>query len=364
MIKIFKLFILISILGTSVSYAEEEIEAEGIPKMNAEQREELGIVTSTPELKNLANEIVVPGVITTNDYLSSVASPRIDAQVIKRHVKMGDKVKSGQPIVTLSSTEMAEAQGQLLIASREWQRVKALGKNIVTEQRFIEVSVEYQQKIATLLAYGMTKSQIDKFIINADASTATGDFELLSHQDGTVIEDQFLIGEIVESGRKLMVIADESNLWVKAQLNPQLISTVNLETSTRINVGDNDWITGKISQIYREIDESTRTLPVRIDISNDLGVMKPNQFVKVSLQLKSSQDVLSVPEESIVLLNGEQTIFVLEDNEISPQLVKTGMIRNGRIEIKAGISIEHNVVIKGAFLLKSMLLKSQIGDGD
>ena len=51
-------------------------------------------------------------------------SPRVAAQVIARHVKLGENVKKGQALVTLSSVDMAKAQGELLIASAEWKRVK------------------------------------------------------------------------------------------------------------------------------------------------------------------------------------------------------------------------------------------------
>jgi len=62
-----------------------------------------------------------------NEYKTTSVTPRVSSQVVKRHVKLGDVITIGQPLVTLSSVEMATAQGNLLVTSREWQRVKKTG---------------------------------------------------------------------------------------------------------------------------------------------------------------------------------------------------------------------------------------------
>jgi len=65
-----------------------------------------------------------------------------------------------------------------------------------------------------------------------------------------------------------------------------------------------------------------------------------------------------------MLLYGEHVVFILEGNKLHPQLVETGAVRNDWIEIKNGLQIDNEIVTQGMFLLKSLLLKSQIGDTD
>jgi cobalt-zinc-cadmium efflux system membrane fusion protein len=259
---------------------------------------------------------------------------------------------------------MAAAQGKLLIANREWTRVQALGRKVVSEQRFIEAQVAYQQGIAKLLAYGMTQPQIDTLLKRGDATAATGHFDLLSQQQGTVIADPFLIGQNIEPGQKLMAVSDESVLWVKAQINPETQQQIDPSAAVRVNTGNQQWVNGKIVQIHRQVDETTRTLPIRIEILNRDGLFYPGQFARVGLQSSLSQAVLAVPKASVTRLYGEQMVFVLNGNALSPQLVETGETRNDWIEIKAGLTADDEIVTQGTFLLKSMLLKSQIGDAD
>ncbi|MDQ7073274.1 MAG: hypothetical protein Q9N32_07175 [Gammaproteobacteria bacterium] len=63
-----------------------------------------------------------------NTYKTVAITPRITAQLIKRHVVLGAHVKKGQAIATLSSVEMAEAQGNVLVTYQEWRRVNKTRK--------------------------------------------------------------------------------------------------------------------------------------------------------------------------------------------------------------------------------------------
>lgn len=366
MTSVFNRILILILLSSSLVYAENKNEekAQGIPKMNAEQRQSMGIVTTLVGSRMLTDEIIAPGEVTINAYRSSQVTSRISSQVIMRHARMGDSVKTGQKLLTLSSVEMAESQGKLLVADREWLRVKKLGRKVVSDQRYIEAQVKRQQAYASVLAYGMTESQINTLLKQGGASKATGDLELLSPQDGTVISDRFVLGQVVEPGQVLMEISDESLLWVEAQINPEDIVGIKPEIPARIHVDGDNWLNGQVVQIHRRIDETTRTLAVRIEVNNEQGLLRPGQFVKTALQISAGSKVITVPRESVTLLHGERVVFKLEGNELSPQLVETGAARGDWIEIKAGLKPGNAIVTKGMFLLKSLLLKSQIGDTD
>ena len=200
--KLLNRFLILCLLGSTPVFAEEEEHEEegGIPAMTLAQRQALGILTQVVGAQRLADEVVVPGEVTVNRYLTTEVTPRISAQITRRHARMGEQVKKGQKLVTLSSVEMAEAQGQLLIADREWQRVKKLGRQVVSEQRYVEAQVARQQAYAKVLAFGMTDAQVKALLKQGDVSRATGTFDLLSPQAGTVLSDDFVIGRVVEPG--------------------------------------------------------------------------------------------------------------------------------------------------------------------
>ncbi len=358
-------FIFLLLFVANPVLAEEgEAETQGIPEMTAAQRQAMGIVTAPVERRRLSEEIVAPGEVTINDYRSSQVTSRISSQIIARHARMGDTVKRGQKLLTLSSVEMAEAQSQLLVADREWLRVKKLGRKVVSERRFIEAQVNRQQAYAKVLAYGMTESQIRALLQQGDASKATGTFDLLSSQDGTVISDRFVLGQVVEPGQVLIEITDESLLWVETQLSPGDVADIDIGTVARIHRGADKWLKGRVVQIHRRINETTRTLPVRIEVNNPRGLLRAGLFVEVALQTAEGEAVIAVPKSAVTLLHGERVVFMLKGDELYPQLVEAGGVRGDLVEIKNGLKEGDEIVTRGVFLLKSLLLKSQIGDAD
>ena len=132
---------------------------EGGVKLTAEQQTMAGIVVKILQPRDMAGELRAPGEIQLNAYATSRVAPRIAAQVIERKARLGDTVAQGIPLVTLSSVEMAQAQGDLLVAERAWRRISKLGREVVAEQRYTEARIAREQARARVSAFGMTDDQ-------------------------------------------------------------------------------------------------------------------------------------------------------------------------------------------------------------
>ncbi len=363
--NLIKGFLVFSLLGTMSVYAEEEHEEEGgIPAMTVEQRQSIGILTQPVTKQHLSEEIIAPGEVMVNQYHTIEVTPRISAQILYRHARMGQRINKGEKLITLSSVSMAEAQGQLLIADKEWRRVKKLGRKVVSDKRYVAAQVNRQQAYAKVLAFGMTETQVKALLKQGDVSKATGTFDLLSTQSGTVLSDDFIIGRVVEPGQVLMEISDESRLWVEAKLAPEVASRIKVKSPARVSSDGEQWVTGKVIQIHRRLDETTRTLAVRIELDSNGSGLRPGQFVKTAISISAGALVTAVPSEAITLLQGEYVVFVPEGEEIHPVPVERGVTRGNWTEIKSGIAPGEEIVTQGVYVLKSMLLKSMIGDAD
>ena len=359
-------FLILCLLGSAPAFAEEEHEnKEGrIPPMTVEQRQAIGILTQLVGTRLMAEEVIAPAEVTVNRYYTAEVTPRITAQITQRHARMGQQVKKGQKLVTLSSVEMAQAQGELLMADREWRRVQKLGRQVVSEQRYVAAQVAHQQAHARVLAFGMTEAQVKAVLEQGDVSRATGSFDLLSLQQGTVLSDDFVIGRVVEPGQVLMEVSDESRLWVEAQLAPEVAAGIEVGSPARVSSDERSWVSGKVVQIHRRMDETTRTLAVRIELDSSEGGLRPGQFVRSAIQIAAGAPVVAVPKESVLLLQGDYVVFTPEGEEIHPAPVERGVTRGNWTEIKAGLALGDEIVTQGAYVLKSLLLKSMIGDAD
>ncbi len=338
-------------------------EEEASLKMTPAERRAQGIETAKVTRRALRDVVIAPGEVHRNAYRSSQVTPRVDAQIVARHARLGESVKRGRPLVTLSSVEVAGAQGDLIESDREWRRVKKLGRTVVSGKRYVAAQVARQRAYATVRAYGMTKAQIGALLRSADASRATGEFDLFAPQDGIVVSDAFVSGEFVARGRVLFELTDVRTPWVEAQLNPRDATRIAVGTPVRVSRDGRNWIDGRVVQLYYRLNPATRTRPVRIEVSNGDVIMPAGEYVDVAVRTGGAAPLLAVPRDALVLMQGSQTVFKVEGDELHPQPVETGVTRAGWTEIKAGLAQGEEIVVKGVFLLKSLVLKSQMGEG-
>ncbi len=339
-------------------------DEESALKLTATERKAQGIETAKVSRRALSEMVTAPGEVLMNAYRSAQITPRVGAQIVARGARLGEQVKQGQPLVTLSSVEVAQAQGDLIETDQEWRRVKQLGRKVVSEKRYVAVQVARQRAYATVRAYGMSEKQIATLLKGADATRATGEFDLFAPQDGTVISDVFVVGEFVTPGRVLFELTDVNKPWVEAQLNPPDADKVRVGTPVRVSRDGRRWLEGQVIQLYYRLDSKTRTHPVRIEVNGSDAILTAGEYVDVAVQTSEAEPVFAVPREALVLMQGSQTVFKLEGDELHPQPVETGVTRAGWTEIKAGLAEGDEIVVKGAFLLKSLALKSQMGEGD
>lgn len=323
-----------------------------------------GISSATLSLQVLSETVSAPGEVQLNQYTSAEVVPLIDAVVIERHARLGDSVDAGQKLVTLASVDVAGAQGQLRIASSEWQRARKLGRAAVGAKRYTEAEVAYQQARLTLGAYGLDAQQIDATASGKLGGTL-GQFDLITPVAGTVLRDDFRIGQRIEAGDQLFLIADETQIWIEANLSPGQADGINVGAAVSVNMNGH-WHAGTVIQKHHLLDEQTRTVPVRISVEPDGEHHHAGEFVQVSIDLigndadvESDERSLVVPE-SALMQDDEQnwTVFVeVKPGHFRQSVVKRGVARGARVAI-SGIPEGSVVVTKGAFFLASELAKS------
>jgi RND family efflux transporter MFP subunit len=327
-------------------------------KLSAEQMAIAGIVSEPIQLSKVSDVIIAPGEVMLNAYKTSSVTPRVSAQVIQRYAKLGDEVSTGQPLLSLSSVEMANAQGKLLVTEREWQRVKKLGRKVVSDSRYIEARVASEQAKARVLAYGMTTKQAADFIKSGDASKANGTFQLLAPQDGTVIKDNFIQGELIEPGRVLFVISDESMLWAEAKLTPSQVKLVSPGNAATITAEGKQFV-GRVVQVHHALDEDTRTLGVRVEFANPDDDLHPGVFVRAIISSNEAAPALAIPLNAVLRSpDGDWMVFTEhEAGEFEPQEVE--LVRTvGDVSVIEGLEPGTRVVTQGAFFVQSELAKS------
>lgn len=338
-------------------HGDDEAAGEAI-RMDARALAAAGIRVATLDAVALSEKLRAPGEVVDNAYGTTLITPRVAALVVTRHARLGDEVDQGARLVTLSSVEVAQAQGALRIAEQDWQRVKALGREAVSGRRYTEAEVAVEQARAAAQAYG---------IAGSSAGKANGEFTLSAPHAGRITEDAFLVGERIEPGRTLFRLVDESIVWVDAKLPAEDARRIAVGSGAEVLLGELR-LPGKVVQRAHRTAEDTRNALVRIEVANDADRLHGGDYVEVYLDAGDGAGAtapqLSVPTAALVQLEGESVVFrQAADGTLEPVAVRTGKVIGERTVIVEGIAVGDSVVVEGVYALKARILKSQLGEG-
>jgi membrane fusion protein, heavy metal efflux system len=336
---------------------KEEEGDNGAVKLDDAKIREAGIRAMVLKARLVGNIFLVPGEIKANAYRSALVTPRINSIVMSRQALLGDHVLKGKLLVTLFSVEMSSAQSKFIISDREWQRVKQLGEDVVSARRFLGAKVKRQEDYSRLKAYGMTNVQIAK-LGDESAINKPGEFQLSAPVAGTIAADDFKVGQLIEPGKPLFEIIDETRVWAEARLDLQTAAQIKIGSEAHVLVGDRR-IPGVVRQMHRKLDEHTRTLGIRIVVPNEDSALRPGQFISVELSNNSGKPELAVPQAAILRSSdGDWTVFV-EHKKGTFKPVEIEIVRKaGRLSVIKGLPSGTRVVVAGAFFLQSELAKS------
>ncbi|GMR09022.1 MAG: efflux RND transporter periplasmic adaptor subunit [Gammaproteobacteria bacterium] len=352
--------------------AHEKAESAGHDAGGGPEHEESGVVNISPEQMQQANIKVsplllqlvsvtlrAPGEVRQNAYRTVKITPRIAAQIAARHKQLGDIVTKGETLLTLSSVEMAEAQGQLIVTDREWRRVRKLGRKVVSERRYTKARINRDQALARVQAYGMTATQIDAMLASKKGASANGKFQLLAPQAGRIVHDQFIVGERVEAGYELMEIADEATMWIEARIATNEASLLAIGNTAQVTTSKRT-LPARLIQLHHSLDKTTRTLSVRLEVDNPDDALHPGMFVSTRIQGSEQERALSLPEAAVLRsADGDWQVLVEQDVAGEFKAVEVEVVRvfDG-VAIIRGIKPATRVVTRGAFFVQSELAKS------
>ncbi|MDO1528755.1 efflux RND transporter periplasmic adaptor subunit [Fulvimonas sp. R45] len=322
---------------------------------------EAGIIVDKAATRTLADELKAPGEVEADAYSTVLVSPRVASQVLKRKARLGDVVKAGDPLVELSSVDVAGTQGELIVAEQDWRRIAALGPQAVSARRYNEARVARDQANAKLRAYGLSEGQI-RNLLKAGSARADGSYDLLAPSEGRITTDDFLVGERVAAGRTLFTLVQENSVWVEAQMTPAGAARVKPGDRVRV-IAHGTELPGAVIQRSHQASERTRTVPVRIEVDNRQDLLHPGELVEAYIAVGGEDESVAVPADAVVLLQNQPTVFVAHGTspfEAAP--VVTGETHGGWTVIKQGLKPGTPYVRKGAFVLKARLLRAQLGE--
>ena len=285
--------------------------------------------------------------------------PPASGRVVAIDVKPGDRVRRGQTLATLSSSDVASAQSDFAKANIEAQRAtRALERQkvlfehgAVAEKDYIDTRAQADEARAEL---ARAKQRLE--LLNVGPASTTDLVTLVSPTGGVVLDVSSAPGEFsksLESANPLITVADLNTVWLVGDVYEKDVAKVRLEEQVTITLEaypSRQW-TGRIGSISGALDPTTRTLKVRVVLPNPEQRLKPEMFGTIHVKA-GTHPALVVPAAAIVRDGNATTVFVRNAGRPEQRVVTVGQTLDGKVEILNGVHINDEVAAEGAELLK------------
>jgi len=321
--------------GPATNTSAISIDAVTMQNMNLKTTE----IVRGP-LRKLINTV---GTIDYNETALADVTTKFKGWIEKLHVDAtGELVHKGEPLFEIYSPELYSAQAEYLLA---------LSQSSTNDPGAMQLRETAANK---LKFYDVSESQIAELEKTRQPSKT---LEFVAPMDGFVIEKMAVQGQMVDAGMKLYRLADLGIVWVFAQIYEQDLPYIQLGQEAVVKMAsmpDREF-RGRVTFIYPNVDEKTRTAKVRLEFENPGYFLKPGMFVSVQIASELEPSALQVPDSAVLRSGQKNTVFVaLGNGKFDPRTVVVGAEgENGMLEVISGLSEGERVVSSGQFMLDS-----------
>ncbi len=312
-------------------------------------------VTTTRVVPGAETPVIrAPARLAFRDGAVSQINAPVTGRVTAVHVKTGDRVTVGTPLVTVSSPEAAAARAAAAGAKAEHDVAVA---ELARQDRMAVGGVGVESERATVAArvrqteVELARAQTTAALLGGGGGSVV---VLNSPIEGTVISRHANVGTIAQpGGEPLIELGNPSSLWVIADVFERDIvqihegSAVAVELSTRGAPA-----LGKVVSVGQVLSGSMRTAPVYITLDDEVPGVRAGMFARAVISLPAADSIV-LPAEAVLIEDGKTTLVYVKKSEgvFVARPVQVGPSLGGKLQILAGLVAGDEVVTKGALLL-------------
>jgi membrane fusion protein, heavy metal efflux system len=353
--------------------ADDHEEERNAIHLSEDMVRDLRISTAPVAERGGGQQVSVLGQLAADESRYAQVAPPADGQVLQVLAELNANVSAGTPLARLRSTELGRTRAERLtaearrdLAAQTLERKRTLAAERIVAAREVQeadaalraADAEARAAVTRLRALGVT---------DGDEADDPSTFFLRAPIAGRVIDRRVVIGQQAGTGSALFTIADLSRVWLIAQVFERDAVTVEPGTVAHINMAalPGREFDGRVTQVGRQVDAGSRTVPVRIELANINGVLRPGMSATARLEVAGPREtVLAVPAAALQRVGQEWLAFVPRTpQEFEMRPVGRGRDLGNDVEVVSGLKAGEVVVVEGAFLLKAEAEKRR-GAGD
>jgi len=310
------------------------------------------------------------GNIDFADDLSVQVFPAYQGTIIKTFVELGVRVQKDQPLYTIKSPDLIQAESNLIgaaatfeLTNKELARVQGLGG--IAEREKEQATSDQQTADGALkaardavLVFGKTNAEIDQMIALRKTDPA---LVVRSPISGTVTSFNAPPGLLVQPGNlpAPYSVANVTVKWMLANVSETEIPFFHLGQPVQVKVMayPDRVFQGKVSKIYATVDPNTHRVTIRSEIADPHDELRPGMLANFVIRVHNPVEANAIPANGVVReADGTMTAWVTTDRRrFEQRIIKIGLRNDDRVQVLDGLRRGELVVADGAVFLSNML---------
>jgi Cu(I)/Ag(I) efflux system membrane fusion protein len=344
----------------------------GEVKVNPAKTQKLGVKVEAASLRELSRPVRAAGRVEIDERRVHNVAPKFEGWIERLHVNAtGQPVAKGQPLFEAYSPELVSAQREYQVAEQGLAALKDAPADAQASMRRIADAA-----LARLANWDISDEQVAAL---AAGGAVRRTLTYRAPASGVVLEKKAVAGMRFMPGETIFQIGDIGGVWVIADVFERDIGAVKTGQKARvaINAFPDRTFEGTIAYIYPTLKAETRTVPIRVELPNPGGLLKPAMYANVEVGVTGGNPrgtgtagtgdagakVLSVPTSAVIDSGMRQVVIVQKgEGRFEPREVKLGARGDDYVEVREGIRGGEQVVVSANFLIDSESnLKAALG---
>jgi cobalt-zinc-cadmium efflux system membrane fusion protein len=352
-------FLLIAVILPGLACSRDSVAAPSKPPVTVDpdvfQAEHPELFrTAKVEIRSLPTEVTANGTVSPDVNRTIHVTSLGGGRVVDLKVKLGDSVRKGQTLLVISSPELAAAMSDYqkakvdeVLSHKALDRAQLLYDRGAIAAKDLETAQDAEDKAKVDVETAVHHVQV----LGADPAHPSPLIDLRAPVGGTIVEQNVAGFEGVKSldnTPNLFTIADLSEVWVVCDVFENDLGDVHVGDAAEIklNAFADRTFHGKVADISRVLDPTTRSAKVRIVLGNGDGALRPGMFAVANFRSRKLTDRAVVPATAIMRLHDKDWIFRKEaDKQFRRVMVQAdGLAPDGMQKLREGVKTGDEVV--------------------
>ncbi|MGF7184608.1 multidrug efflux pump subunit AcrA (membrane-fusion protein) [Desulfitispora alkaliphila] len=378
-VTILVMCVLILILFTACG-SEEEVVTEEV--------ENIVVATQAVEQQDIDKRVQITGNLAGSQNANIV--PKAAGQVLEIPVQVGQQVNRGDVLMRLDDEDMALAlasaraglaTAEANLASAEagvreeeltqvraayedakriYERMERLYEEEAISLRQLEeaelgllqaeTNLEMAEKGAREEDLEAARAQVEQTRAEVNrAESALRNAVITAPIAGRVASISVEVGEMAGSGGPVMRLVSVDSVEVEVNLPESYVNNIKQgdEVQVEVAAASSEPLIGVVKYVSPAADLQTRQFPIKVSIENSEGVLRPGMFASLNFATERQEDALVVPKEAVVNNNGQQVVYVVEEDQVHERTITTGVESANMIQVLTGVELGEEIVVKG-----------------